>query len=162
MNGSERSGSALSYVTDRSVRGLSEGVQGLEVVTPVLLVDKGKGREVEAEALLVEPTPEPVPSSEEEEEEETLEVVCSDTPLPGLEPVPQVRGQRSSLVGPVRNTSNSPRSLGPYPVDGRRRVRSEDEWDLPVYTCCIVGSAISNGGWCHRAIFSSQYFTPFG
>jgi len=70
---SERSGSALSYVTDRSVRGLSEGVQGLEVVTPVLPIDKGKGCEVEA--LLVEPTPEPVPSSEEEEdeEEETLE-----------------------------------------------------------------------------------------
>ena len=95
-------------------------VQGLEVVTPVLPIDKGKGREVEAEALLVEPTPEPVPSSEEEEEEETLEVVCSDTPLPGLEPVPQVCGQRSSLVGPVCNTSNSPRSIGPYPVDGRR------------------------------------------
>jgi len=57
----------------------------LEVVTPVLPIDKGKGREVEAEALLAEPTPEPVPSSEEEEdeEEETLEVVRSDTPLPG-------------------------------------------------------------------------------
>ena len=89
------------------MRELSEVVQGLEVITPVLLVDKGKGREVEAEALLVEPTPEPVPSSEEEEEEEeTLEVVHSDTPLPGLEPVPQVRGQRSSLVGPVCNTSH--------------------------------------------------------
>jgi len=45
----------------------------------------------------------------------------------------------------VRNTSNGPRSLGPYPVDGCRRVRSEDEWDSPVYTCCVVGSAISNG-----------------
>ena len=146
MNGSERSGSALSYVTDRSVRGLSEGVQGLEVVTPVLPIDKGKGREVEA--LLVEPTPEPVPSSEEEEdEEETLEVIRSDTPLPGLEPVPQVRGQRSSLVGPVRNTSNGPRSLGPYPVDGRRRVRSEDEWDPSVYSCCVVGSSMLNGSW---------------
>ena len=89
------------------MRGLSEGVQGLEVVTPVLPLDKGKGREVEA--LLVEPMPEPVPSSEEEEdEEETLEVVRSDTPLPVREPVPQVRGQRSSLVGPVRNTSNGP------------------------------------------------------
>ena len=101
------------------MRGLSEGVQGLEVVTPVLPLDKGKGREVEA--LLVEPTPEPVPSSDEEEdeEEETLEVVRSNTPLPVREPVPQVRGQRSSLVGPVRNTSNGPRSLGPYPVDGR-------------------------------------------
>jgi len=95
-------------------------VQGLEVVTPVLSLDKGKGQEVEAEASLVDPMPEPVPSSEEEEdEEETLEIIHSDTPLPGLEPVPQVRGQRSSLVGPVRNTSNSPRSLGPYPVDGR-------------------------------------------
>jgi len=61
----------------------------MEVVTPVLPLDKGKGWEVEAEALLVEPTPEPVPSSEEEEEEEeTLEVIRSDTPLPGLEPVP--------------------------------------------------------------------------
>ena len=118
MNGSERSGSALSYVTDRSVRGLSEGVQGLEVVTPVLPIDKGKGREVEAS--LVGPTPEPVPSSEEEDEEETLEVVRSDTPLPVRDPTPQVRGQRSSLVGPVRNTSNSPQSLGPYPVDGHR------------------------------------------
>jgi len=118
-------------------------------MTPVLLLDKGKGREVEAEALLAEPTPEPVPSSEEEEdEEETLEVVRSETPLPVREPVPQVRGQRLSLVGPVRNTSNGPRSLGPYPVDGRRQVCSEDEWDSPIYTCCVVGSAISNGGWC--------------
>ena len=141
MNGSERSGSALSYVTNRSVRGLSEGVQGLEVIAPVLPIDKGKGREVEA--LLVEPTPEPVPSSEEEEdEEETLEVVRSDTPLPVREPVPQVHGQRSSLVGPVCNTSNGPRSLGPYPVDGHRRVRSEDEWDSPVYSCCVkIGRA---------------------
>ena len=103
------------------MRGLSEVVQGLEVVTPVLPLDKGKGWEVEAEVSLVEPTPEPVPSSEEEEdEEETLEVVRSNTPLPGLEPVPQVRGQQSSLVGPVCNTSNSPRSVGPYSMDGHR------------------------------------------
>ena len=105
------------------MRGLSEVVQGLEVITPVLPLDKGKGWEVKAEASLVVPTPEPVQLSEEEEEEEeeeTLGVVCSDTPLPGLEPVPQVHGQRSSLVGPVHNTSNSPRSVGPYPMDGRR------------------------------------------
>jgi len=67
VNGSERSGSALSYVTDRSVRAI-EGVQGLEVVTLVLPIDKGRVG-VEAEVLLAEPTPEPVPSSEEEEDE---------------------------------------------------------------------------------------------
>jgi len=87
----------------------------MEVVTPVLPIDKGKGREVEAEALLVEPMPEPVPSSEEEEdEEETLEVFRLDTPLPGLEPVPQVRGQRQVWWGLCANLQRSS-ILGPYP-----------------------------------------------
>src|SRR5882762_5727826 len=106
------------------MRELSEVVQALEVMTLVLPVDKGKGREVEAEASAGVPIPEPVLLSEEEdeEEEEIPEVVHSSTPLPGLEPSPQVRGQVSSQVGPMHNTSNSQWSVGPYPVDGRQRV----------------------------------------
>ena len=146
MNRSEHSGSALSYVTDRSVRELSKVVQGLEIITPVLPVDKGKGREVEAEASAGMPIPAPVPSSEEEEEDEIPEVVRSGTLLPGLGPSPQVRGQVSSQVGPMRSTSNTPWFVGPYSVDGRRRVRDQDDRDSSVYTCCIVGSTISNGG----------------
>jgi len=68
----------------------------LEIITPVIQDDAEEDGD-EAEALLVVPIPEPVPSSEEEEE--TLEVVCSYTPLLGHEPVPQVHGQLSSLVG---------------------------------------------------------------
>ena len=105
MNGSEHSGSALSYVTNRSIRELSEVVQGLEVVTPVIQ-DNNEEDGDKAEASLVVSMPAPVFSSEEEEE--TQEVICSDTLLLGLEPVPQVRGQLPSWVGPMRNTSNNP------------------------------------------------------
>ena len=127
------------------MRELSEVVQGLEVITLVIQDEEEEDWDEEAEVSLGDPMPVPVLSSEEEEE--TQEVVHSNTPLLGLKPVPQVRGQVLSLVGPVHNTSNGPRSLGPYPVDGRRRVRSEDEWDPSKYSCCVVGSSMLNGSW---------------
>src|SRR6267378_1034223 len=46
------------------------------------------------------------------------EVVCSNTPLLGLEPNPQVCGQVPSQVRLVRSASNSPWSIGLYSVDG--------------------------------------------
>jgi hypothetical protein len=167
VNESECSRSALSYVTDGSVRELSKVIQALEVVTPSLPLDKGKGREVEAEASVSMPIPEPVPLSEEEdeEEEEIPEVVHSGTPLPVQESGPQVCGQVPSQVGPMRNMSNSPWSVGPYPMDGHRQVRNEHDRDLPIYTCCVVGSAISRGsrdlyqvdyGRCHTVVRSDS------
>jgi len=76
---------------------------------------------------------------------ETLEVVRSILRCRVLSQYHKYVVNGPSLVGPVANTSNSPQSLGPYPVDGRRRVRSEDEWDSPVYTCCVVGSSCLMG-----------------
>jgi len=89
---------------------------------------------------LVEPTPEPVPSSEEEEdeEEETLEVVRSDTPLPVHEPTPQVSGQRSSLVGPVRTLLTVRDPLGPSPVMGADEFAVRTSGIRSVYTCCAL------------------------
>jgi len=76
------------------------------------------------------------------------EVIHSELPLPGP------RAQYHKYVvngqvwwGLVRSTSNGPSILRSYPVDGRRRVRSEDEWDPSVYSCCVVGSSMLNGSW---------------